>query len=142
MKVGVYMLLTLMAQNVARGAMYNSAGEYKDRWPLFVERISQVKPDILLLSELNGWTTNGHKQLVRAANDLDMDTVPISPSNTGYATGLLYNRQKLGRWQRYYDKLAYETTHGFSVTGFDIGLPHLLHVTTVICATTALRKPP
>lgn len=120
-----------MAQNIARGGLYNSLGEYGDRWPQLAERINSIKPDILLLSELNRWQSYGNKQLVRATNDLDMNAAPISPSQTGYATGLMYRQQTVGRWQYHNSSVAHETTHGFAVTGFDVGLPTLLNIAPV-----------
>lgn len=95
------------------------------------ERIKAEAPDILLLSEMNRWQSYGNKQLVRAMNDLDMDAAPISPSQTGYATGLMYRSKVVGRWQYHNSSVAHETTHGFAVTGFDVGLPQLLNVTPV-----------
>lgn len=124
-------IISIFSQNVAHGALNNAFGEYEDRWPLLVERISRFKPDILLLTELTGWSKNGHKQLARAANDLDMDAAPISPSSSGFATGLLYRKETVGRWQAHSPDFYQETTHGFAITAFDVGLPALLNVIPV-----------
>lgn len=129
-----------MAQNLSRGGLHNAQGEHKDRWPQLAERIKAVKPDLLLLSELNNWKDYGYKQYVRAANDLDLDIAPAAPSETGYATGLMYRREKVGRWQFHNDSLSYATTHGFAVTGFDVGLPVLLNVAPVhLCFYSAQK---
>lgn len=128
-----------MVQNIARGAMYNAAGEFNDRWPLLAKRIKEIKPDLLLLTELSNWKGYGHKQYVRAANDLDLDVAPIPPSQTGNATGLMYRRNVLGRWQSHKDGLVNATTHGFGVTGFEVGLPKLLNIAPVhLCYYSAL----
>src|ERR1700712_5070899 len=125
------MLITLMTQNIARGGLHDSQGNYGDRWPKLAERIKNVNPDILLLQELNGWKDYGHKQIVRAMNDLGMDAAPLAPTETGYGTGLLYKPETVGRWQYHNNSLSHATTHGFAVTGFDVGLPELLIVAPV-----------
>lgn len=125
------MLITLMTQNIARGGLHDSKGNYSDRWPLLADRINSAKPDLLLLQELNGWKDFGHKQLVRAMNDLGMSAAPLAPTETGYGTGLLYKTEVVGQWQYHNNALSHATTHGFAVTGFDVGLPELLTVTPV-----------
>lgn len=134
------MKLTLMAQNLSRGGLHNAQGEYQDRWPQLAERIKEVDPDLLLLSELNNWKDYGYKQYVRAANDLGLDIAPAAPSETGYATGLMYRREKLGHWRFHNDSLSHATTHGFAVTGFDVGLPMLLNIAPVhLCFYSAQK---
>lgn len=134
------MKLTLMAQNLSRGGLHSAQGEPQDRWPQLAERIKAVKPDLLLLSELNNWKDCGYKQYVRAANDLGLDIAPAAPSQTGFATGLMYNREKLGRWQFHREPLVGDTTHGYAVTGFEVGLPKLLNVAPVhLCPYSAQR---
>jgi exonuclease III len=43
----------------------------------------------------------------------------------------LYRKETIGRWQGWDTKFASETTHGFGVTAFDIGLPKPLSIVPV-----------
>lgn len=129
-----------MSQNISRGGMYDALGNFNDRWPLLAERINEFQPDVLLLCELNGWDNIGHKALVRATNDLDMDAVPFSAPASGYGTGLLFRRETMGRWQFHNTSMSHATTHGFAVTGFDVGLPSLLNFAPVhLCYYSAQK---
>lgn len=118
------MLFTILIQNTCEGG--------HDRWPLLAERISAARPDVALLQELKGWSETGHRQTVRAEQDLDMNAL-LAPSRSGLGTGTLYRRATLGRrvyWNT--DYAADETHHGLGTAGFDIpGLPAPLAVTSV-----------
>jgi endonuclease/exonuclease/phosphatase family metal-dependent hydrolase len=134
------MKITFMTQNVARGGLHDSKGNYHDRWPALAERINEFKPDILFLNELNNWQDYGHKQLIRAMNDLDMDAAPLSPNESDYGTGILFRRDVMGRWQYHKNSMSHMTTHGFAVTGFDVGLPQLLIVAPVHLSFYSAQK--
>ncbi|MCY0940156.1 MULTISPECIES: endonuclease/exonuclease/phosphatase family protein [Streptomyces] len=124
------MLLTVLIQNTCEGG--------HARWPLLSERISAARPDIALLQELQGWSSAGHRQTVRAEQDLDMEAL-LAPSRSGLGTGVLYRRATVSRrvyWNT--DYAADETHHGLGTAGFDIpGLPIPLTVTPVHFITSA-----
>jgi endonuclease/exonuclease/phosphatase family metal-dependent hydrolase len=124
------MLLTFMAQNLSHGGLRNDTGEAEDRVPLLLERFKSVAPsiDILLLSEAEDWDKAGHRYLGLAMQELDMDSVPLSKPSTGFPVALLYRKETVGRWQNWDTKFSDETTHGFGVAAFDIGLATPLSV--------------
>ncbi|MGW2255483.1 endonuclease/exonuclease/phosphatase family protein [Kitasatospora sp. NPDC001660] len=126
------MKLTIVVQNLQRGGLRAGDGSPEDRWPLLAERIAKATPDLVLLQEAEGWTDAGHRQLVRAEQDLGLDAL-LAPSRSGRGTALLYRRETLGRrtsWTT--DYAADETHHGFGTAGFPIpGLPTPLAVTSV-----------
>ncbi|GGR04467.1 endonuclease/exonuclease/phosphatase family protein [Kitasatospora griseola] len=126
------MILTIAVQNLKRGGLLDGDGDREDRWPLLAERIAAVDPDLVLLQEAEGWADAGHRQLVRAEQDLGMDGL-LAPSRSGRGTALLYRRETLGRriaWNT--DYTGTETHHGFGVAAFTIpGLPAPLAVTSV-----------
>jgi hypothetical protein len=119
----------LVVQNLAYGALRDGDGNPEDRWPLHVQRINAVRPDILLLNEAVGWDDSFHRQLGRAMDDLDLDAVPLPPSRSGYRSAILYRTATVGRWKRYgFDKTG-TTTHGFVTATFTVGdLPSPLTV--------------
>lgn len=119
-----------MAQNLGRGGFANDEGENEDRWPLISKRVKDTaeKIDLLLLSEAVDWDKSAHRPLVRAANDLDLEPMPLAPSKSGFHTTLLYSKKSVGRWQNWDTGYYEETVHGFGVAGFDIGLPRVLSV--------------
>ena len=124
------MLLTIMAQNLGHGGLQDGDGNPEDRWPDLAKRINEATPavDILLLCEANNWGKYGHKQLVRARRDLGLEALPLSPSNSGYGTAVLYRSETVGPWVRWNTDFSHETLHGFGVASFDIGLPKPLSV--------------
>jgi endonuclease/exonuclease/phosphatase family metal-dependent hydrolase len=127
------MILTFMSQNLLFGGLRDGDGNQKDRWPELLKRIDSVerKADFLLLQETWGWEDYSHKALVRARNDLDMESMPLpySPDNNG--TGLLYRQQTVGRWQNWSTEHGELLQHGFGVAGFDVELSSLLSVMSV-----------
>lgn len=124
------MIITIMAQNLGLGGMYDDDGNHEDRWPILAERIQSLSPavDILLLSEVLDWDRYGHKQLSRAKHDLDMDALPLAPSQSGLGTAVLYRKETVGSWMRWNTDCAFETLHGFGVATFDVGLTRPLSV--------------
>jgi hypothetical protein len=124
------MLLTFAAQNLKFGGLSDDDGNSEDRWPALVERFKSInpKPDFLLLSEARDWEKQGHRQLSRAMHDLGMDALPLAPSKSGQPVALLYNRETVGRWQRWNTGYVQEVTQSFGIGAFDIGLPALLSV--------------
>ncbi|MGW7582778.1 endonuclease/exonuclease/phosphatase family protein [Kitasatospora sp. NPDC054768] len=126
------MKLTIVVQNLQRGGLRAGDGTPDDRWPQLAKRISSVEPDLVLLQEAEGWTEIGHRQLVRAEQDLGLEAL-LAPTRSGRGTTLLYRRETLGRrtsWTT--DYTADETHHGFGTAGFTIpGLPAPLAVTSV-----------
>lgn len=119
------MHLTVVVQNLGMGGLEDGDGNPQDRWPLLAQRINSAaeRVDIVMLCEVTGWGKYGHKQLARAARELDLDAVPLAPSRSGIGTCLLYRPEVLGRWVRHNPDFSDETLHGFAVTSFDIGLP-------------------
>ncbi len=115
------MRIRLVVQNLAYGALRDGDGNPEDRWPLHVQRINAVRPDILLLNEVVGWDDSFHRQLGRAMDDLDLDAVPLPPSRSGYRSALLYRKASVGRWKRYGFDKAGKTTHGFVTASFTVG---------------------
>ncbi|MDH6111437.1 endonuclease/exonuclease/phosphatase family metal-dependent hydrolase [Kitasatospora sp. MAP12-15] len=126
------MKLTIVVQNLGRGGIWTGSGEYHDRWPQLVERIAPYRPDLLLVQECEDWEKDGHKQLIRAERDLDMDGL-LPPCRSGRGPALLYRRSTLGRrsaWK--FENNADEVHHGFGVAAFDLpGLPMPLGVASV-----------
>ncbi|MFJ1757252.1 endonuclease/exonuclease/phosphatase family protein [Kitasatospora sp. NPDC088134] len=125
------MQLTVMVQNLGRGAVLDGAGNSENRWPLLLERIAAHRPDLVLAQELEQWDRDGMKLLCQAEKDLDMEGL-LPPSDSGRGPGLLYRRETMGRrtaWKC--DDNARETHHGFGVAAFDIGLPAPLAVASV-----------
>lgn len=125
------MLLTCMSQNLLFGGVRNGAGDPEDRWPLLLERIQKVKPDILLLQEAWDWGKYGHKHLVQAKNDLGMEAMPLPASNSGSIVAILYRPDTMGSWQRWNTDYADQTTHGFGVASFNVGLQDLISFMSV-----------
>lgn len=116
-------LLTVAAQNLGRGGHRGAFGAQTDRWPLLVERLVAARADIVLLAEANDWDTTG--RLDRACADLGMESPGLAPSNSGYATCVLYRPDRLAlvEWNT---ACARETLHGFGLARFDLagyGLP-------------------
>lgn len=123
------MRLTIVAQNLSHGGLFDGDGNAQDRWPALAERINAAaeRVDVLLLCEVVDWHRYGHRQLARAMRDLDLDALPLAPSNSGYGTAVLYRPQTLGRWFRWNTDFADRTMHGFGVAAFEVpGLPALL----------------
>lgn len=127
------MIITIAAQNLLNGGIIGVDGKPEDRWPLLVKRIESIKPrpDLLLVSEVQDWDKQGHRQLSRAIHDLGMDALPIPPSNSGKHVALFYRRESVGRWKHWNVDYAKGVTHGFGVAAFDVGLPQLLSVVPV-----------
>ncbi|WP_433513808.1 endonuclease/exonuclease/phosphatase family protein [Nonomuraea sp. CA-143628] len=122
------MQISIVLQNLGHGGVRDSEGERRDRWPLILERLADAAPDVLLLNECNHWDENGFMRLGRAARDLGLEALPLSPSRSGYATAMLYRREKLGPWRFWNPDFSDEFTHGMAIAGFDVGLPSLLTV--------------
>ncbi|MFJ4799160.1 endonuclease/exonuclease/phosphatase family protein [Kitasatospora purpeofusca] len=126
------MILTIAVQNLKRGGLFDEGGAREDRWPQLTKRISSVEPDLVLLQEAEGWADAGHRQLIRAEQDLGLDGL-LAPARSGRGTALLYRRETLGRriaWNT--DYAADETHHGFGTAAFAIpGLPAPLAITSV-----------
>lgn len=122
---------TLLLQNTQTGATKGDRGETIDLWPLQVERLSEHNADIIVLNEVEGWEKNGHRQLARACDDLDMDALPLPPGQSGNGAAMLYRRARLGRWRRLDHKYAPEFHHGYLAAAFDMGVSH--PVTVVAC---------
>ncbi|CAJ61379.1 MULTISPECIES: endonuclease/exonuclease/phosphatase family protein [Frankia] len=122
------MILKIIAQNLANGALATGDGDPEDRWPDLLARIAPHRPDLLLLCEASDWHRYGHKQLARAMRDLDMDACPLPPSSTGIRPAVMYRGATIGRWVRYNDDWSQTTVHGFGVAAFDIGLRKPLSV--------------
>ncbi|MFJ7997543.1 endonuclease/exonuclease/phosphatase family protein [Streptomyces sp. NPDC096310] len=82
--------------------------------------IDNVRPDILLLQEAEGWSADGHARLIRAERDLDMDGV-LAPSPSGLGPATLYRRSTMGR-RTYanHDYSSTETHHGFETLGWEV----------------------
>lgn len=57
-----------------------------------------------------------------------METGPLSRPFSGFPTGLLYNPRTIGRIVNVDNKFSDETTHGFNVIAFDVGLPKPLSI--------------
>lgn len=127
------MLLTIMSQNLSHGGIRDDHGVVEDRWPLLLERIKSVQPqiDVLLLQEAEDWDRYSYRYLVRAMKELDMDALPLSRPSTGFPVGVLYRRETVGRWRGWDTTFSDETTHGFGIAAFDVGLPKPLGVASV-----------
>jgi len=127
------MILTFVSQNLLFGGLRDGDGNLDDRWSLLRQRINSVEPkaDFLFLQETWGWEDYGHKSLVRARNDLDMESMPLPYSPDNNATGLLYQQQTVGRWQNWSTEHGELLQHGFGVAGFEVGLSSLLSVMSV-----------
>ncbi|MGW0712502.1 endonuclease/exonuclease/phosphatase family protein [Streptomyces sp. NPDC002643] len=126
------MELTIVVQNLGHGGLRNGSGDPEDRWPQLVERILGAgEPDLVLVQEAVDWDKYGHRQLGRAMRDLDMDTLPIPPSSSGYPPAVLYRKETLGYWSHWNTDFAQETLHGFGVAVFDVGLPAPLAIAGV-----------
>ena len=138
------MELVVVAQNFGRGGLKTGAGVPEDRWPKLVDRVKEPDPDVVLGQEAEGWAAEGHRQLVRAEDDLEMDAL-LPPSRSGLGPVTLYRRDRLGRrrgWNTDYAKD--EMHHGMGVAAFDVGLPALLaavslHLTPYSAAKAAME---
>lgn len=125
------MILTFVSQNLQFGGLRDGEGKAEHRWPLLLERIKSVTPpvDFLLLQETWGWDKYGHKQLVQAMNDLDMESLPLPPANSGNGPAVLYRQTTVGRWQRWStEHMEPVSMHGTGIAAFEVGLPKLLSV--------------
>ncbi|MEV4741563.1 endonuclease/exonuclease/phosphatase family protein [Streptomyces sp. NPDC049555] len=114
------MQIVVMSQNLGRGGWKHTNGTIEDRWPRLAANINQVRPDILLGQEAEGWAADGHARLIRAEDDLDMDGV-LAPSPSGLGPVTLYRRETMGR-RTYlnHDFSDHETHHGFQTVGFTV----------------------
>lgn len=124
------MILTIVAQNLKFGGFMDDEERHEDRWPLLLERFLSIepKPDFLLLNEARDWDKNGHYALSRAMHDLDMDALPLAPSQSGQPVALLYRKETVGRWKNWNTAYAHQLTQSFGVATFDVGLPKPLSI--------------
>lgn len=127
------MILTFVSQNLLFGGLRDGDGNHQDRWPELHQRIDSLesKADFVLIQETWGWEDYGHKALVRARNDLGMESMPLPPSPDNNGVGLLYRQQTVGPWQKWSIDHAELLQHGFGVAAFDVGLSNLLTVMSV-----------
>jgi exonuclease III len=132
--------ITVMTQNLQHGGFFNDAGEPDERWTLLRARIREARPDILMLQEVAGWQSKGHRVLYSVLGDLDMDAVPLAPARSENGTGLLYRKETVGRPVSWDPRHAEELAHGFAVTSFDLGLDRPVSFISVhLCWWSAIR---
>ena len=105
------MRIRVAAQNLQHGGLADEAGNSESRWPSLVERLRRVEPDVLLLNEVRGWTSQGHQQLGQAQKDLGMYAVQIPDSLSGLSTLILFRPDTMGFWDRCNNDLADQTLH-------------------------------
>ncbi|MEU7088087.1 hypothetical protein [Streptomyces achromogenes] len=80
------MEIVVMAQDLGRGGWQTPAGEPQDRWPQIAATIQEVRPDLLLLQEAEGWAANGHARLIRAKQDLGMERMSVASDEHGWTS--------------------------------------------------------
>lgn len=128
------MRLTIVAQNLSHGGVYDGDGEPEDRMQALADRIHSAGADLALLSECQGWDRDDHGPLRRMERLTGLKAAPLAPSGTGYHTGLLYRPSTVGEPTHRDVKRSHLTVNGFAVVGFDgkrFGLPQPLAVVSV-----------
>ncbi|MEU4243113.1 endonuclease/exonuclease/phosphatase family protein [Actinoplanes sp. NPDC026619] len=114
------MRIRVAAQNMQHDATADEAGRPEDRWPLLVQRLQRIEPDILLLSEVRGWAAHGHRQLCVAQRELGMYAMPIPHSNSGNPTVIMFRPDTMGMPMYYNNDLSAQTLHGFATASFTV----------------------